>query len=67
MQPLLPDSAELKLLRSAQLRVNRRTDALDEVRPKEGRPDDLIAEEIGKVSTLQEEIAEMTREMLERN
>ena len=65
-QPLLPNSAELKLLKSAQLRVNRRTKAVDKER--DGKPlDELLQDEINKITALQEEIAVMTLEIIERN
>ena len=65
-EPLLPNSAELKLLRSAQLRINRRTVALDQSRPQ-GRPlDDVLKGETRKIADRQSEIAEMTVRILER-
>jgi hypothetical protein len=65
-EPLLPNSAELKLLRSAQLRINRRTVALDEARPKNAPLDDLLKGETKKIADRQLEIAEMTVRILER-
>jgi hypothetical protein len=64
--PLLPTSAELKLLRSAQLRVNRRTKSFDDVRP-EGSLDPVLREEVSKIARQQHQVAEMTRAMIERN
>jgi hypothetical protein len=65
MRPLLPPSAELKLLRSAQLRVNRRTKALDAVRGED--PDDDVLElELRKITALQGQIVKITEEMLEK-
>jgi hypothetical protein len=66
MDKLLPNSAELKLLRSAQMRVNRRTQAFDQARPAEGGVDDLLRGELAKIAALQEEIAALTLEMIER-
>jgi hypothetical protein len=64
--PLLPNSAELKLLRSAQLRVNRRTAAIEAARPKQGGLDESLKGEAQTIATRQSEIAEMTIRILER-
>ncbi len=64
--PLLPDSAELKLLRSAQLRVNRRTKSFDDIRP-DGELDGVLKREMVKIAAQQENVFEMTLEMVERN
>jgi hypothetical protein len=66
-EPLLPGSAELKLLRAAQLRVNRRTTALEASRPAEGEFDSVMKEEVQKVSQRQADIGEMTLKILERS
>jgi hypothetical protein len=67
LQPLVPNSAELKLLKSAQLRVNRRTKSFDEARPA---PSDSLDEpmrtELRKIETRQEQVSEMAEEMIER-
>ena len=63
-EPLLPNSAELKLLRSAQLRVNRRTASFDQARP-DGPLDELMKKQIRDIADFQEEIAIMAEEMLE--
>ncbi len=65
-EPLLPNSAELKLLRSAQLRINRRTVSLDQARPKTGPLDDVLKRETQKIAERQAEIAEMTVRILQR-
>jgi hypothetical protein len=65
-EPLLPNSAELKLLRSAQLRINRRTVALDQARPKNAKLDEALKGETRKIADRQLEIAEMTVRILER-
>jgi hypothetical protein len=62
----LPNSAELKLLRAAQLRINRRTIALDQARPQAGPLDDTLKGETQKIAQRQAEIAEMTVRILER-
>jgi DNA repair exonuclease SbcCD ATPase subunit len=64
--PLLPNSAELKLLRSAQLRINRRTAAIEAARPKEGPLEAPLKDEAQTIATRQAEIAEMTIRILER-
>ena len=64
--PLLPNSAELKLLRSAQLRINRRTAAIEAARPKEGPLEAPLKDEAQTIATRQSEIAEMTIRILER-
>ena len=64
--PLLPNSAELKLLRAAQLRVNRRTTALEDSRPKNAPLDDVLKGETQKIADRQAEIGEMTIRILER-
>lgn len=66
MEPLLPNSAELKLLRSAQLRINRRTAAIESARPKEGPLDEVLSGEASTIAGRQAEIAEMTVRILER-
>jgi len=65
-EPLLPNSAELKLLRSAQLRINRRTVALDQARPSGAPLDGVLKGETQKIAERQAEIAEMTVKILER-
>jgi hypothetical protein len=66
-EPLLPSSAELKLLRAAQLRVNRRTESLEQARPAEGEFDLVLKDEVRKVSERQADIGEMTLKILERS
>ena len=65
-EPLLPNSAELKLLRSAKLRINRRTTALDQSRPQGGPIDAVLKDETRRIAERQSEIAEMTVRILER-
>jgi hypothetical protein len=66
-EPLLPGSAELKLLRAAQLRVNRRTTSLEAARPETGEFDNVLKQEVQKVSERQADIGEMTLRILERS
>ena len=61
-EPLLPSSAELKLLRFAQLRINRRTELLSQV----GAKDSPMMEETRTLSLRQSELADMTARILER-
>lgn len=64
--PLLPGSAELKLLRSCQQRVNRQT---TDFHNEHGDPEGLDAEaqaQLGQITQRQEEVAEMARKMNER-
>ncbi|MEC7719890.1 MAG: hypothetical protein VYC98_18885 [Planctomycetota bacterium] len=64
-QPLLPPSAELKALRSAQMRVNRRTKQLDQLR-EVITTDPQIRAEIQNLFGRQAKIVEMTDEMIEK-
>jgi hypothetical protein len=66
-EPLLPNSAELKLLRSAQLRVNRRTVSVETTRAKEGKLDDVLKTELQTIANRQAEIGDMTIRILERS
>lgn len=63
--PLLPNSAELKLLRLSQLRVNRRTESFDKARPATDL-EQVLKQEVMNISQRQSEIAEMTIRILER-
>jgi hypothetical protein len=64
-EPLLPNSAELKLLRLSQLRVNRRTESFDKARPATNL-EPVLKQEVMNISQRQSEIAEMTIRILER-
>jgi len=57
-QSLLPGSAELKLLRSAQLRINARTAALDEAGARE---------QAERLAARQRRLSELARQMSERD
>jgi len=65
LQPLVPDSAELKLLKAAQLRVNRRTKSFDQARPA-GPLDTEMETQLKKITARQAEVAEMAEEMTQR-
>ena len=64
-EPLLPNSAELKMLKSMQLRVNRLTEAFET-----DRGDQPLTEsekkDVANISTMQRDVAEMTLEIVER-
>jgi hypothetical protein len=62
---LLPNTAELKLLRALQLRVNRRTMEVEKARV-EGPLVEVRKAETGRLSKLQGEIAGMVQEIIER-
>lgn len=64
--PLLPQSAELKLLRAAQLRINRRTAATEQARQDGTEPADRIAQVARQLADRQREVAEIAGAMRER-
>lgn len=61
--PLLPGSAELKLLRSCQMRVNRSTQQLDGMGKE---PSAEVVDQAKRLSVRQEQLAEMARKISER-
>jgi hypothetical protein len=61
--PLLPGSAELKLLRSSQVRINKQTHGLSEAT---GEPAAEIGDQAQRLSIRQEQLAEMARKISER-
>lgn len=64
--PLLPPSAELKLLRASQLRVNTRTSVVETGRTKHGDSDGSLSAALDSVARRQVECADMAREMRDR-
>ena len=65
-QQLLPPSAELKLLRLTQLRINRRTIDFDgEIRGSE-KPDGVLMRQVRDVTILQKKVTESARELAAR-
>jgi hypothetical protein len=62
---LLPNTAELKLLRQLQLRINRRTVEFQNGRPQ-GALDEPQHVEIQRVAGLQKSVAKMVREIISR-
>ncbi len=63
-QPLLRKSAELKMLRAAQLRVNRRTIQFDMIRGND-KLESFMKQEVQAIADRQAEITEMTLRVLE--
>lgn len=59
--PLLPGSAELKLIRSSQVRINERTEALSS-----GSGEAEAAEELGELAARQRKLAGLAQRMNER-
>ena len=64
--PLLPGSAELKLLRASQLRINTRTQAIESARDEGGESADSLSAALRKVAGRQIECADTAREMRDR-
>ena len=64
-QPLVKRSAELKMLRGAQLRVNRKTRQLNEINQQALLPTPQLNEELSRLSGRQSEIIEMTQRLME--
>jgi hypothetical protein len=62
--PLVPESAELKLLKSAQLRVNRRTQSFDKAKPAELNAP--LVREVQRIADRQEEVRQMAEDIYER-
>jgi hypothetical protein len=62
---LLPNTAELKLLRQLQLRINRRTVDFQNGRPQ-GALDEPRQTEIQRIAGLQKNVASMVREIIGR-
>lgn len=61
--PLLPSSAELKLLRSSQLRINTQTDTLEKAATQSPAE---VGNEATRLSERQEQLADMARKINER-
>ncbi len=64
--PLLPPSAELKLLRASQLRVNTRTTAITESAAKGEEAPQAAAEALRKLAARQVECAEIAKQMRDK-
>jgi hypothetical protein len=61
----LPNTAELKLLRQLQLRINRRTVDFENGRPQGGLDEPRLAE-VQRIAGLQKNVANMIREIISR-
>jgi len=66
-EPLLPGSAELKLLRAAQSRVNQRTAAAEQARSAGGESVEQISRLLEEAASRQGQVAEMAREIRDRD
>jgi len=64
--PLLPNSAELKLLRSCQQRIKRQTEELNKQMSDSGQTDKNRLEQLKRITKRQQEIAEMAGEINEQ-
>jgi hypothetical protein len=62
---LLPNTAELKLLRALQVRVNRQTKSFDDARPV-GQIADLQRTEVERITKLQRDLVEMVGQIIVR-
>lgn len=65
--PLLPGSAELKLLRACQVRVTRQTEAFHQERHGEKELSDDLRERLERIAERQKEIGRMAQELNERS
>ncbi len=63
--PLLKQSAELKILRMRQRRLNRRTSKLEKIKKRPGM-DEKIDDEIRDAAVMQEKILEMTENIMNK-
>ncbi len=67
-QPLLKRSAELKMLKAAQLRLNRKTRQLDNISgAQNGKEDASLDREVDGLSELQEKLQEMAEKIMEKD
>ncbi len=64
--PLLPDSAELKLLKACQVRVNRHTQSLAATLEGEPGSEPVASNRLQRLAQRQQEVADMARKMNER-
>ena len=66
----MPESAELKLIRQAQLRVNRLTTSFDKNRPDKKSPDAVLnpndQKAVNKIARDQEDVHKMAEDIVER-
>jgi len=64
--PLLPTSAELKLLKASQLRVNTRTEAIENARKTKEESPEVLQRTVEATADRQAQCAEIANEMRER-
>lgn len=64
-QPLVKRSAELKMLRAAQLRINRKTRQLNEINQQSLLPAEQINDELQRLAGRQTDIIELTQRLIE--
>ena len=64
-QPLLKKSAELKVLRMQQMRLNRRTRSIEKLRGQPDVDDEVVPREIKSAAELQQKLVEMADQILE--
>ncbi len=64
--PLLPTSAELKLLRSSQRRVNTRTEAIESIRQASSVSREVLMRDLKDAAQRQTECKEIAEELRER-
>lgn len=64
--PLLPTSAELKLLRSSQARVHERTEAIEKARIVETAAGEVLSKTIEATAQRQKDCADIARQLRER-
>ena len=65
-QPLLKRSAELKMLRAAQLRLNRKTRQLDSIQSSQNQNDASLEQEIEKLSNSQSKLQQMAEQIMDK-
>jgi len=65
-KPLLPESAELKLLRASQMRINTRTDAITEAISEGKESEEATNEGLKALAERQKECSEVAREMRDK-
>ena len=63
--PLLKKSAELKVLRLQQLRLNRRTQNIERLKGQPGVDDGVVSKEIEAAAKAQQKLIEMTDQIME--
>ena len=65
-QNLLPPSAELKLLRLTQLRINRRTIDFEGQLKAQDKQNEVLKRQVSEVTVLQKKVTESARELAAR-